>query len=138
MINFDQKYYGLSLSTWILIAIVFVYCCISIQCEKENFTETAEPIKVYNFNTTWCGYSVRFQPIWDEFHSEMSSQSDVITLDIKCDDLESNKEARELCEKYNVRGYPTVILDKGGKVMPFNKNRDLAGLKEAVEEARSL
>ena len=52
--------------------------------------KTSNLIKVYNFNTSWCGYSVRFQPEWKKFEEEINSINNlsIQAFDIKCDNIE--------------------------------------------------
>jgi thiol-disulfide isomerase/thioredoxin len=52
--------------------------------EKDSFENTRKNSKiiVYNFNTNWCGYSKRFQPIWDRF-SESVTNTDIETVDVR-------------------------------------------------------
>ena len=80
---------------------------------------------IYNFNTTWCGYSVRFQPIWDEF-TEKNKDLNINIIDVKCDD--SNNE--DLCNLYPVEGFPTVLKVKGDEVVPYTGPRTVEGLEE--------
>ena len=73
----DQKYFGLSLMTWIIIGIIFLYIIYCTTCMKETFSETPK-VKVFNFNTKWCGYSTRFQPEWNKFEKECKNMNNVI------------------------------------------------------------
>lgn len=92
--------------------------------EKSN----SEKIKVYNFNTSWCGYSVKFQPIWNTFCDSVKDNDTVQTYDIKCDD-ENNKN---LCNKFNVPGYPSVIIVRNNELIPYIGPRTVNGLNEMV------
>lgn len=124
----DKKFLGLRLSTWIVIAIIMVYLYFCKEC-KENFSpDDTNVVKVYNFNTTWCGYSVRFQPVWDEFHKKMNNRTDIQTFDVKCDDQEDEK-VKELCERYQVQGYPTVVYEKGDKIIHYDDERSVKKLE---------
>jgi len=49
--------------------------------------------------------------------------TNVIAEDVKCD----NKS--ELCEKYPIRGYPSVILIKNKEMIEYNGPRTVEGLK---------
>ena len=89
---------------------------------------TNTKIKIYNFNTSWCGYSVQFQPVWNTFYNSIKINDNVEAFDIKCDD---NKN-KELCTKYNIEGYPTIIIDNGTNITKYNGPRTLEGLKKAV------
>ena len=74
--------------------------------ENENKINTT--IKLYNFNTSWCGHSVDFQPIWDKFSRETNIIANLEALDVKCD----NEDGDEICNEYKVNAFPTIILEK--------------------------
>jgi len=94
-----------------------------------NPVQTAQnKITVYNFNTNWCGYSKKFQPIWDKFVDSVSANKNIVALDMKCDD---NKNAA-LVRKYNVEGFPTVIIDDGKSFIKYSGNRTVNDLRKAL------
>lgn len=128
----DQKYFGLSLKTWILILLVIIYFIYCTKCRKEDFCIEESRVKVYNFNTTWCGYSVRFQKVFDEFQEKHKNNANVKIIDVKCDD-EKNKN---ICEEYSVPGYPTIIFEKGQEKIDFQGDRDTT--KDLDEQLQQL
>lgn len=83
---------------------------------------------VYNFNTEWCGHSKQFQPIWDAFASSVSANTNVKAVDVKCD----NDKNKDLCTKFNVRGFPTVILVIDSQASEYNGPRSVDGLRKAI------
>lgn len=90
--------------------------------------EMGNKTKLYNFNTKWCGYSVRFQPIWNELKDQVTDPN-VEIIDVKCDDP-ANKE---LCTKYDIPGYPSVVkLNKNGPEM-YNGPRTVEGLMNFIK-----
>jgi hypothetical protein len=48
---------------------------------NEDFNNTK--IKIYNFNTTWCGHSLKFQPIWDSFSKSLDESNNIVTYVLK-------------------------------------------------------
>ena len=88
---------------------------------------TNNKIKIFNFNTKWCGYSKKFQPIWDNFTKSIISDNNIEALNVDCDD---NKE---LCKKYNIGGYPTVIIEKDNNIIPYSGPRTIEGLRSALD-----
>jgi protein disulfide-isomerase A6 len=78
---------------------------------------------IYNFNTSNCGYSVRFQPTWDQFANK-NIDPNIKIIDVKCDNNKNN----ELCNKYDIEGYPTVLKVKSSVVSIYNGPRTLDGL----------
>lgn len=100
------------------------------QEEEENKVKiNDDDIVIMNFNTDWCFYSKKFQPIWDEFTQKMEGK-DIIIKDVKCD--QSHNE--ELCSKYKVEGFPTVKLVKNKKVYEFKGRRTVQDLTNFVNE----
>jgi len=85
-------------------------------------------ITVYNFNTNWCGYSKKFQPIWDRFVDSIATNSNIVALDMKCD----NNQNADLVKKYSVEGFPTVIIDDGKSFIIYKGNRTVNDLRKAL------
>ena len=105
----------------------------------ENVAAKVPKAIIYNFNTSWCGYSVNFQPTWDEFSKELNStkpSSEVVAVDMKCDDNAN----RDMCMKWDIRGFPTIIKvvtdgtvdaqgNPNGKKVELDGPRTVEGLK---------
>jgi thioredoxin 1 len=58
------------------------------------------------FYATWCPYSQRFLPIFQEYARNNPQECVSIIIDDKPD----------LCEKYEIEYYPTVLMFKKGTV----------------------
>ncbi len=58
------------------------------------------------FYATWCPFSRRFLPIFEEYAKTNPDECLSVIVD----------EAPELCEEYAIEYYPTVILFEKGKV----------------------
>ena len=124
----DKKIFGFRVLTLIVLGVIVLYFLFCNECKETFSSEETKVLKVFNFNTTWCGYSVRFQPIWDEFSKKMKNRTDIHTFDIKCDNQEDEK-VKELCDRYQVRGYPTVVFEKDGKIIHFDDDRTVKKLE---------
>ena len=87
-------------------------------------------IVILNFNTSWCGHSTKFQPIWDEFTDSLNyiPNKNIKAFDIKCDD--NKNEA--LCKQFNVEGFPSVIIVRNNDIIPYNGPRSVVNLQDAV------
>jgi thiol-disulfide isomerase/thioredoxin len=58
------------------------------------------------FYATWCPFSRRFLPVYEEFMQTQPENCSSIIVDDRAD----------LCDKYEIEYYPTVILFRKGKV----------------------
>jgi len=58
------------------------------------------------FYASWCPFSQRFLPIFEEYASSNPQECISVAIDDKPD----------ICEKYSIEYYPTVILFRKGKV----------------------
>jgi len=114
---------------WIFLIFLFLneFFSKSSYDNNENFNNTK--IKVYNFNTTWCGHSLKFQPIWNSFSKSLEDSDNILTYDVKCDDNKNEK----LAERYYVEGYPTVIIDYGDKFIKYSGPRTVNGLRSVLK-----
>jgi len=149
MLSLQDKYYGLSLLSWLIILVLVVIFYFTIftgestaekneassakQEVKEKFSETNNKVKVYNFNTEWCGYSIRFQPEWNKFEAEVKAKNNLANVkayDVKCDDPKNEK----MCMDYEVPGFPTVIIEKGNTRKVYDGPRTAQSLIETIEK----
>lgn len=123
----NQKLFGLPMWVFIVIlSIVLISVYKTSNSIEEKFAEIPSEqnnkIKVFNFNTSWCGWSKRFQPEWDNFQQETKSNpllTNIEAHDIKCDMDENNS----MCEKYQVPGYPYVVIEDSNGVRQYNGPR---------------
>ena len=58
------------------------------------------------FYASWCPHSQRFLPIFEEYSKVNPQECMSVVIDDKPD----------LCDKYSIEYYPTVLLFKNGKV----------------------
>jgi thiol-disulfide isomerase/thioredoxin len=58
------------------------------------------------FYATWCPFSQRFLPIFEEYSKSNPNECLSVIVD----------EEPDVCEEYNIEYYPTVIMFKEGKV----------------------
>ena len=150
MLSFEDKFYGLSIRSWIILTVLVVMFYlfaftnevksspipVEEKLSKEKFSNSEKKnsslIKVLNFNTSWCGYSVRFQPEWEKFQKEVKARNDLSNVrayDIKCD----NADNKQMCVEYEVPGFPTIIIEKDGKKTDYSGARTTEALIETVK-----
>lgn len=77
-----------------------------------NFSELVlqadKPVLV-DFWAEWCGPCKALGPVLEEVSQEVSGRVDVVKLNVD--------EAREIAQKYGIRGIPTMMMFKNGEVV---------------------
>jgi thiol-disulfide isomerase/thioredoxin len=110
-----------------IIYIILTFIILTIlYFNSESFTNNK--IKIYNFNTSWCGHSIKFQPVWNAFANSIESSDNIIPIDAKCDDSKYD----DLIKKYNVDGFPTIIIDYGNKYIKYSGPRSVNNIRKAL------
>ena len=92
-----------------------------------NMTNNDSTPKIINFNASWCYWSKKLQPVWDNLTDSMRNK-DIEVLDIKCE-LDENKD---LCNRYQIEGFPTIKLIVGNNIMDYEGERSYEGLTKFI------
>ena len=79
-----------------------------MQNEKENVEDSfrSKEKAFVLFYASWCPHSQRFLPIFTEYSKKHPDDCMSVMIDFKPD----------ICDKYVIEYYPTVLLFKKGKV----------------------
>ena len=77
------------------------------------------------FKAEWCGHCQNFKPTWESLQKNLNNVNFVTY------DADSNENEMQ---KYNVEGFPTIMLEKDQKLIEFNKERNIGNILEFVNE----
>ena len=97
--------------------------------EISDFDNVSNTPKFVNFNASWCYWSKKLAPTWENLKDDMSNK-DIEILDIKCDTAEN----KDLCERYAIDGYPSIRLIQGNKIYSYDGDRSLDDMKDFINE----
>jgi thiol-disulfide isomerase/thioredoxin len=149
MNNPKTDYCDLPLWVWVVIGAIFAHFFNNMIYNNEDTKEdfkNEKKIIVYNFNTSWCGWSKRFQPEWDDF-SNTATSLNITAIDVKCDDkipddtpndkkvelTKQYEDNRKLAEKFNVPGYPYIVILVDDVPKPYEGERTSKALQEYIK-----
>ena len=74
----------------------------------QDIVSSSTPTLV-DFYATWCGPCKMMHPVLDQLKNEMSETVRILKIDVD--------KNPDLAEKFKVRGVPTLILFKDGKLL---------------------
>jgi thiol-disulfide isomerase/thioredoxin len=87
-------------------------------------------IQLIVFFAPWCGHCHIFmdgkESVWEQL--KRGHHEEVTFVQVNCD------ENRELVQKFNIRGFPTILKIKNTKVIPFEGERTVKALEEFMSK----
>lgn len=95
-----------------------------------NIDVKKKKLKFINYNTTWCYWSKKIQPVWDKLKKLNENNENIEILDIKCD----LKDNEKLCNENEIEGFPTLKLyTDDDQVIDYQGDRSLDDLVKFLE-----
>jgi len=141
-----NKYLIYSIIGFIILLVIYWFTTkstLEVNSTKENLTEEqiiqkdvpvlntpAKKIKLMNFNTSWCKYSVMFAPEWAKLQDMVKDKPEIEAIDVKCDDPKNE----EMCDNYQVPGFPTVLLEYNNHLEEYRGDRNAEAILSRVME----
>jgi protein disulfide-isomerase-like protein len=97
---------------------------------KENIDQTVSQQKTaVLFYADWCGHCKKLMPTWDKIGEELDENSPVVLAKFDCSKSAEDKNQQQVMKKYNVKGFPTILLFENGKVKEFEQERNEENIK---------
>lgn len=95
--------------------------------QKGKFELFSGGAKLYFFGADWCGYCKKFKPEWEKLKAESN-------LGVQLEEVDCSNEAPELAKKYNVSGFPTLILTNGSNKVTYEGERTSEALVSFIKD----
>lgn len=91
----------------------------------EQYTQASTGFTTGNwfimFHAPWCGYCQTFKPTWEELGEELHRNINIASVDATVE--------TETAKRFEIKGYPTLLLLADKKLYKFQGERDLETLK---------
>lgn len=117
-----------------LLAYFYVkYSKEGFQCkpnELDSHIQSPEPTLVL-FYADWCGHCTKLKPTWDEAAKQANADEKRM---IKLDVGGKTAEEKELMDKYQIDGFPTIVVFQNGNPSPYQGSRTIDAFLKTLEK----
>jgi protein disulfide-isomerase-like protein len=111
-----------------LLALLLIVYLIYVNYLKEGFETKPDDLeeqikdgkKVVLFYADWCGHCKDLKPTWDEVAKKINKEEKRM-LKVNCGG--SKAEDKEITSKYDIDGYPTIIIFENGEPKHYKGGR---------------
>jgi len=95
-----------------------------------NANRRGQPIEIYFFFANWCPHCKTAKPAWDGFKNRYDNQEyneyKIHCIEVNCTNMDEsdkpnyNPDAAAMISQFEVKGFPTLKMVKGGTVIDFD------------------
>jgi len=97
---------------------------------NDNFdAQTADGVWFVKFYAPWCGHCKKLAPTWSQYATTVKERQ----LPYKVAKVDCTIQ-KDVCQKFAIRGYPTLKLLKGGDAFDYNGGREEASFLKFVDD----
>ena len=109
----------------LFLAHKFILSKEGFQSSPENLeNDVASQKSMVLFHADWCGHCKKFMPTWDALTNKWNdTQTDVKFMKVECGKPNENEAHAELMKKYDIKGYPTIIVFESGGFKEYEGGR---------------
>ena len=116
-------------STVLLIALALLLFC--KVCGNRELFNTAPQKKVMFFSMNGCGHCQNFKPTWQQLMNKYSQDNTFELIEISVNDQP------DIVGKYNIKGFPTILIEVDGKpAQQYQGDRSAGSVVDFIEQYR--
>ena len=90
--------------------------------DSSSSSSSSSTAEVMFFYVDWCPHCKTAKPVWDSFSKDnqgiKTKNYNVIFTEINC--TKETEQSNKLMNKYNIEGFPTIIMLKDDEVIQFD------------------
>lgn len=103
----------------ILLQLLILLCLIIVFFKRKSLEPFGNNSRaqITFFHMNGCGHCEKMKPEWKNF--ENNWKDDAVVVNNK-----EQSQAKDLCSKYNIKGFPTIIFTIDGEVPKKSNNQD--------------
>ena len=116
----------------LLIAYVYLQPKEGFECKPEEidaYIRSSEPTMVL-FYADWCGYCTKLKPVWEEAATQANTDTNRM---IKIDVGGKDPEHKDLMKKYQIEGFPTILVFQNGTPVTYKGDRSVDSFLETLQ-----